>query len=147
VESHHGNLMLGELAGRSVMVMQGRVHYYEGYSMREVTFPVRVMKALGCRAMIVMNAVGTVNSMMARGSLMLIRDQINLMGDNPVSGPNDDSLGPRFPVMSEPYDRRWIEIAEQVALEAGMKGQQGGLVAVSGPNLETSAEFRMFQIL
>lgn len=147
VESHDGNLMLGELAGRRVMVMQGRFHYYEGYSMREVTFPVRVMKALGCKAMIVMNAVGTVNSMMPRGSLMLIRDQINLMGDNPLIGPNDESLGPRFPDMSQPYDRRLIEIAEQVALEAGIKVQQGVLVAVSGPNLETSAEYRMFQIL
>lgn len=147
VESHHGNLMLGELAGRSVMVMQGRFHYYEGYTMKEVTFPVRVMKALGCKAMVVMNAVGTVNPMMPRGSLMLIRDQINLMGDNPLLGPNDDSLGPRFPDMSQPYDRRLIEMAEQVALAAGIKVQQGVLVAVSGPNLETSAEYRMFQIL
>lgn len=147
VETHHGNLILGELAGRSVMVMQGRFHYYEGYSMREVTFPVRVMKALGCRAMVVMNAVGTVNSIMPRGSLMLIRDHINLMGDNPLLGPNDESMGPRFPDMSEPYHRGLLNIAEQVALEAGIKVHQGVLVAVTGPNLETAAEYRMFQIM
>lgn len=147
VESHHGNLMMGELAGRPVMVMQGRFHFYEGYSMREVTFPVRVMKALGCRAMIVMNAVGSVNSMIPRGSLMLIRDQINLMGDNPLVGPNDESLGPRFPDMSEPYHRGLLQIAEEVALKAAVKVQQGVLVAVTGPNLETSAEYRMFQIM
>lgn len=147
VESHHGNLMMGELAGRPVMVMQGRFHFYEGYSMREVTFPVRVMKALGCRAMIVMNAVGSVNSMIPRGSLMLIRDQINLMGDNPLVGPNDESLGPRFPDMSEPYHRDLLRIAEEVALKAAVKVQQGVLVAVTGPNLETSAEYRMFQII
>lgn len=147
VETHHGNLILGELAGRRVMVMQGRFHYYEGYSMREVTFPVRVMKALGCRAMVVMNAVGTVNSIMPRGSLMLIRDHINLMGDNPLLGPNDESMGPRFPDMSEPYHRGLLNIAEEVALEAGVKVHQGVLVAVTGPNLETAAEYRMFQIL
>jgi purine-nucleoside phosphorylase len=147
VESHHGNLILGELGRRSVMVMQGRFHCYEGYSMREVTFPVRVMKALGCRAMIVMNAVGSVNAIMPRGSLMLIRDQINLMGDNPLIGPNDETLGPRFPDMSEPYSRGLIDIAEAVALEAGIKVHQGVLVAVTGPNLETAAEYRMFQIV
>jgi purine-nucleoside phosphorylase len=97
--------------------------------------------------MVVMNAVGTVNSMIPRGSLMLIRDQINLMGENPLVGPNDESLGPRFPDMSEPYDRQLIGIAEEVALEADIKISQGVLVAVTGPNLETSAEYRMFQII
>lgn len=147
VESHSGNLILGDLGGRSVMVMQGRFHFYEGYSMREVTFPVRVMKALGCRALIVMNAVGSVNPLIPKGSIVFPSDHINLMGDNPLIGPNNESLGPRFPDMSEPYSRRLIEFGEKVALDAGVKVHQGVLVAVTGPNLETAAEYRMFQII
>jgi purine-nucleoside phosphorylase len=147
VESHKGNLVLGELGGRSVMLMQGRFHFYEGYSMKQVTFPVRVMKALGCEAMIVMNAVGSMNKLIPKGSLVLINDHINMMGDNPLIGPNDESLGPRFPDMSEPYSRQLIRIGEEVALQAGLKVHQGVLVAVTGPNLETAAEYRMFQII
>ncbi|MCH8332631.1 purine-nucleoside phosphorylase [Candidatus Sumerlaeota bacterium] len=147
VESHHGNLLLGELAGRSVLLMQGRFHFYEGYSMREVTFPVRVMKALGCKAMIVMNATGSTNRLIPKGSLVLITDHINLMGDNPLIGPNDEAMGPRFPDMSQPYDRRLIRIGEEVALSAGLKVHQGVMAAVTGPNLETAAEYRMFQFL
>jgi purine-nucleoside phosphorylase len=147
VESHHGNLHLGELGGRRVMLMQGRFHYYEGYTMKQVTFPVRVMRALGCRAMIVMNAVGSMNRLIPRGSLVLPTDQINLMGDNPLIGPNDESLGPRFPDMSEPFSRDLIQMAEEVALESEIKVHQGVMVAVTGPNLETAAEYRMFQIL
>lgn len=146
VESHHGNLLMGELAGRPVMVMQGRFHLYEGYSSREVTFPIRVMKALGCRALIAMNATGSVNPLIPKGSLVLVSDHINMMGENPLIGPNDESLGPRFPDMSEPYSRALIRIGEEVALEAGVKVHQGVLVAVTGPNLETAAEYRMFQI-
>lgn len=147
VESHHGNLVLGTLASRPVMLMQGRFHRYEGYDLREVTFPVRVMKALGCRAMIVMNACGTVNRLIPRGSIMLANDQINLMGENPLIGPNDEDLGPRFPDMSEPFSRDLIALAHDVALEANLRVQEGVLVAVTGPNLETAAEYRMFQII
>jgi purine-nucleoside phosphorylase len=129
------------------MLMQGRFHYYEGYTMKQVTFPVRVMRALGCRAMIVMNAVGSMNRLIPRGSLVLPTDQINLMGDNPLIGPNDESLGPRFPDMSEPFSRDLIQMAEEVALESEIKVHQGVMVAVTGPNLETAAEYRMFQIL
>jgi purine-nucleoside phosphorylase len=147
VESHPGNLVLGRLADRSVALMQGRFHFYEGYDLRQVTFPVRVMKSLGCRALIVFNAVGSVNRLIPRGSIMLVADHINLMGDNPLIGPNDDALGPRFPDMSEPYDRRLIALAHDVALKNGLKLHHGVIVAVSGPNLETAAEYRMFQIL
>ena len=115
--------------------------------MRQVTFPVRVMKALGCRAMIVMNAVGSMNPLIPKGSLMLITDHINLMGDNPLIGPNDESLGPRFPDMSEPFNRQLIAIAEEVALGARLKVHQGVVVAVAGPSLETAAEYRMLRIM
>jgi purine-nucleoside phosphorylase len=147
VESHHGNLMLGKLAGQAVMVMQGRFHYYEGYTMRQVTFPVRVMKALGCEALIVMNAVGSMNPLIPRGSLVLVADHVNMMGDNPLIGPNSEALGPRFPDMSMPYDPALREIARQVALESKLKLHEGVMVAVAGPNLETRAEYRMFQRL
>jgi len=147
VESHKGNLVLGMLAGRSVMVMQGRFHFYEGYSMKEVTFPVRVMKALGCKAMIVMNAVGSMNPFIPAGSLMFINDHINMMGDNPLIGPNDESLGVRFPDMSEPYSRALLKIAREVAIEKKIKVHDGVFVAVAGPNLETAAEYRAFRML
>ncbi len=147
VESHSGNLVLGELSGRRVMLMQGRFHRYEGYTLRQVTFPVRVMKALGCRVLIVMNATGSVNPLIPRGSIVLPVDHINLMGDNPLIGPNDPALGPRFPDMSEPYSLRLIRLAEAVALEARQRVHRGVMVAVTGPNLETAAEYRMFQII
>lgn len=145
VESHHGNLILGELSGKPVVVMQGRFHFYEGYSMKEVTFPVRVMKALGCQQLIVMNAVGSMNPLIPAGSLVLVADHINMMGDNPLIGPNDESLGVRFPDMSEPYDNHMRQIAREVAIEAGLRLDEGVMVAVAGPNLETAAEYRMFQ--
>lgn len=146
VESHAGKLHLGRLAGKRVFVMQGRFHYYEGYTMRQITFPVRVMKALGAGTLIVMNAVGSMNRLIPPGSLVLINDHINLMGDNPLIGPNDDSMGPRFPDMSEPYSRELIRLAEEVALEKKIPGvHRGVMVAVTGPNLETAAEYRMFQ--
>ncbi|MBI3737167.1 purine-nucleoside phosphorylase, partial [Candidatus Sumerlaeota bacterium] len=147
VESHKGNLILGELSGRQVMVMQGRFHFYEGYSMKQVTFPVRVMRALGCKAMIVMNAVGSMNPLIPMGSLMFIMDHINLQGDNPLIGPNDDSLGPRFPDMSEPYNRKLIQIGREVAIENKLRVHEGVLIAVTGPNLETAAEYRAFRIM
>ncbi len=145
VESHHGFLCLGTLAGQKVVVMQGRFHRYEGYSLQQVTYPIRVMKALGIRTIIIMNAVGSVNPLIPVGALVLLRDHINLMGDNPLIGPNDDALGPRFPDMSEPYSRALIQLAEQAALRKKIRVHQGVAVAVTGPNLETAAEYRMFQ--
>lgn len=146
VESHHGNLVLGTLAGRPVCVMQGRFHYYEGYTMKQVTFPVRVMRELGCTVLVVMNAVGSMHHLIRRGTLVFIDDHINMMGDNPLLGPNDDALGPRFPDMSQPYDRKLIALAEDVALQAGILTRHGTLVGVQGPNLETRAEYRAFRI-
>jgi len=145
VESHAGELHLGRLAGRPVAVLKGRVHYYEGYTMREVAFPVRVLRALGCGTLVVTNAVGGMNPDMAPGSIVITTDHINLMGDNPLVGPNDDELGPRFPDMSEPYARRLVALAERVALELAIPLQRGVLVAVPGPNLETAAEYRFLR--
>jgi purine-nucleoside phosphorylase len=145
VESHPGNLCFGQLSGLPVVVMQGRFHRYEGWSMQQVTFPVRVMKALGVETLIVMNAVGSVNPLIPVGALVLVTDHINLMGDNPLIGPNDERLGVRFPDMSEPYCRRLVEAAEKVGLEKRIRTYRGVLVAVTGPNLETAAEYRMFQ--
>jgi purine-nucleoside phosphorylase len=145
VESHAGELHLGTLADHPVAVMKGRVHYYEGYAMGQVAFPVRVLKALGCRTLIITNAVGGMNPDMPAGSLVVTTDHINLMGDSPLIGPNVDALGPRFPDMSEPYSRRLIALAEKVALELGIALQRGVLVAVHGPNLETPAEYRFLR--
>lgn len=145
VESHAGELHIGTLAGRPVAVMKGRVHYYEGYSMQQVGFPVRVLQELGCRTLIVTNACGGMNPDMPPGTIVVTTDHINLMGDNPLIGPNDDSLGPRFPDMSEPYSRELIAHAEQVALELKQPLQRGVFVAVPGPNLETAAEYRFLR--
>ena len=145
VESHAGELHVGRLAGRPVVVMKGRVHYYEGYGMREVAFPVRVLRALGCGTLVITNAVGGMDPDLTPGSLVVTTDHINLMGDNPLVGPNDEELGPRFPDMSEPYSRALIVLAERVALELGIPLQRGVLVAVPGPNLETAAEYRFLR--
>jgi len=145
VESHAGELHLGTLGGRAVAVMKGRVHYYEGYSMRQVAFPVRVLKALGCRTLVITNAVGGMNPNMPAGSIVVTTDHINLMGDNPLIGPNDDELGPRFPDMSEPYSRALVTLAERVALEQQLPLQRAVFVAVPGPNLETAAEYRFLR--
>jgi purine-nucleoside phosphorylase len=143
--SHHGNLVLGRLEDRAVCVMQGRVHYYEGHSMEQITLPVRVMRALGAHSLIVSNAVGGMNPRHAPGDIGVITDHVNLMGDNPLIGPNDDRLGPRFPDMSQPYDRGYIEICDEVALEARIRLQHFVYVAVAGPNLETAAEYRFLR--
>ncbi len=147
VESHHGKLIFGMLAGKHVVVMQGRFHYYEGYTLRQVTFPVRVMHALGVRTLLVSNAAGGMNPVFRRGDVMMIWDHINLIGDNPLIGLNDDALGPRFPDMSEPYDGGLMRKAEAVALEQGIALKTGVFVAVAGPNLETRAEYRFLRAI
>jgi purine-nucleoside phosphorylase len=147
VESHHGKLLMGTLNGTPVMVMQGRFHIYEGYTAQQVTFPVRVMKALGASTMIVSNACGGMNPLYRRGDVMIIDDHINLIGDNPLIGPNEDRLGPRFPDMSEPYSRRLIDLAQQAALELQRNVHRGVYVAVAGPNLETRAEYRFLRTI
>lgn len=145
VESHAGRLLCGTLGGKTVVAMQGRFHRYEGYSLQQVTFPVRVLRALGAERLIVSNACGGMHPLWAAGDLMLIADHINLLGDNPLIGPNDDRLGPRFPDMSEPYDGQLRAVARGVALERGIPLREGVYVAVSGPNLETRAEYRLLR--
>jgi purine-nucleoside phosphorylase len=145
VESHAGRLVCGRLGGKSAVVMEGRFHFYEGYSLKQITLPVRVMKALGCEVLIVSNACGGMNPQFAKGDLMVIEDHINLIGDNPLIGKNDDRLGPRFPDMCYPYDRALIELAQQIALEERIVCHKGVFVAVSGPNLETRAEYRFLR--
>jgi purine-nucleoside phosphorylase len=147
VESHAGRLLLGRLGGRPVVAMQGRFHRYEGYTLGQVTFPVRVLHALGARTLVVSNACGGMNPLWAPGDLMLIADHINLLGDNPLVGPNDDRLGPRFPDMSAPYDPALRELARCTALELGLTLREGVYVAVMGPNLETRAEYRMLRAI
>ena len=142
VQSHSGNLVLGKLGDKEVVSMQGRFHYYEGYSLEEVTFPVRVMKKLGADIIIISNAAGGMNRFFKRGDLMLITDHINLFGNNPLIGPNDEELGPRFPDMSEAYNRKLIELTLKVALKGKIKLHQGIYVGLTGPTLETPAEYR-----
>jgi len=145
VESHSGRLLLGTLSGKKVVAMQGRFHYYEGYSMQEVTFPVRVMHKLGVKILVVSNACGGMNPQFQAGDIMAITDHINLQGDNPLIGKNLDELGPRFPDMYGCYDRDLIKLVEEVALEEGLKLQKGVYVSVAGPNLETAAEYRFLR--
>jgi purine-nucleoside phosphorylase len=145
VESHAGRLLLGELYTKKVVAMQGRFHFYEGYSLQQVTFPVRVMKALGIKILIVSNACGGLNPQFKAGDLMVITDHINLQGANPLIGPNDESLGPRFPDMYNCYDRDLVALAEKTAMELSIKLHKGVYVSVAGPNLETAAEYRLLR--
>ena len=147
VESHSGRLLLGRLAGRTVVAMQGRFHRYEGYDLGQVTFAVRVLHALGANTLVVSNACGGMHPLWAPGDLMLLSDHINLLGDNPLVGPNDDRLGPRFPDMSAPYDPALRALARAAALELGIVLREGVYVAVPGPNLETRAEYRMLRAM
>jgi len=145
VESHAGELIVGRLGGKSVVALSGRFHFYEGYSLQEVTFPIRVAKALGIHTLVVSNAAGGMNPLFKTGDLMVITDHINLLGDNPLIGPHDDRLGPRFPDMIEPYTNELIDLADAVALEQGVRLQRGVYLAVSGPCLETRAEYRFMR--
>ncbi|MFN7290202.1 MAG: purine-nucleoside phosphorylase [Pirellula sp.] len=145
--SHRGRLVCGMLCGLPVMAMEGRFHMYEGYSLKEITLPVRIMKALGAELLVVSNACGGMNPFYKAGDIMLIDDQINLLGDNPLIGINDDRLGPRFPDMSAPYDQELIKAALQVARKNDIVAHQGVFVAVAGPNLETRAEYRFLRMI
>lgn len=147
VESHAGRLLCGTLSGKTVIAMQGRFHRYEGYTLQQVTFPVRVLRALGATTLVVSNACGGMNPLWSAGDLMLIADHINLLGDNPLIGANDDRLGTRFPDMSAPYDDALRQVAREVAVERRIVLREGVYVAVAGPNLETRAEYRMLRTL
>jgi len=143
--SHEGNLIFGHLEGAPVMMMQGRVHFYEGYSMKEITYPVRLMKALGVDTLIGCNAVGALNPLFRKGDIMMITDLINLMGDNPLRGENDDELGVRFPDMTRAFTPELRDVVEKVALDNGIRLMQGVFVGLMGPNLETPAEYRFLR--
>ena len=147
VESHAGRLLCGRLAGKTVIAMQGRFHRYEGYSLQQVTFPIRVLRALGARTLVVSNACGGLNPLWSVGDLMLIADHINLQGDSPLIGSNDDRLGPRFPDLSEPYDTALRQLARDVAVDQKLVLREGVYVAVTGPNLETRAEYRFLRAI
>lgn len=147
VESHSGRLLCGSLGGKAVLAMQGRFHRYEGYSLQQVAFPVRVMRALGAETLIVANACGGLNPLWSAGDVMLIADHINLLGDSPLIGPNDDRLGPRFPDLSAPYDAALREAARRVAADNKITLREGVYVAVTGPNLETRAEYRFLRAI
>lgn len=147
VESHKGRLLLGTLKGKQVVAMQGRFHYYEGYDMKKITFPVRVLKELGIKTLIVSNACGGLNPQFNKKDIMIITDHINLLGNNPLIGPNDDSIGDRFPDMYNCYNKELVTLAEQVAIEQNIPVQKGVYVAVAGPNLETAAEYRFLRTI
>ena len=145
VETHAGNLVVGTLNGVPVAAMEGRFHAYEGYDSKQITFPVRVLRALGAEILVVSNACGGMNPQYRQGDIMVIEDHINLLGINPLVGINDDRLGPRFPDMCEPYDKKLIDLALEVARKENFSAHKGVYVAVLGPNLETRAEYRFLR--
>ena len=147
VEGHSGNLIFGDLGGKRVMAMQGRFHYYEGYDMKQVTFPVRVMKALGVETLFVSNAAGGMNKEFVVGDVMTICDHINLFPENPLRGKNYEELGPRFPARTEPYSKRLIALADEVAKNNGIRLMHGVYVGTPGPTFETPAEYEYFRII
>lgn len=147
VESHSGKLVFGELNGRKMVVMQGRFHYYEGYNMQQVTFPIRVMKLLGIKRLFISNAAGGLNPEFAISDVMIINDHINLQPENPLTGPNEEKFGVRFPDMSDPYDRSMIDKGLEIAAKYSIKVHEGVYVAVPGPNLETRAEYKYLRTI
>lgn len=147
VEGHSGNLIFGRLGQKPVMAMQGRFHYYEGYDMKQVTFPVRVMKALGVKTLFVSNAAGGMNKEFRVGDIMILTDHINLFPENPLRGKNYNELGPRFPAMTQPYSHRLIALADGIASERGIRVMHGVYVGTPGPTFETPAEYEYFRII
>ncbi len=147
VEGHSGNLIFGRLGNRQVIAMQGRFHYYEGYDMKEVTFPVRVMKQLGVKTLFVSNAAGGMNKEFRVGDIMIITDHINLFPENPLRGKNYEELGPRFTAMTEAYDKRLVAAAEDIAAKKGIRVMKGVYVGTQGPTFETPAEYEYFRII
>lgn len=147
VEGHSGNLIFGKLGSKPVMAMQGRFHYYEGYDMKQVTFPVRVMKALGIKTLFVSNAAGGMNKEFRVGDIMIITDHINMFPENPLRGKNHEELGPRFPAMTEAYSKKLIGLADEIATERGLRVMHGVYVGVPGPTFETPAEYEFFRII
>ena len=147
VEEHAGKLIIGSLSGKNVIAMQGRFHFYEGYTMQQIVFPIRVMKFMNVKTLIVSNACGGINPLYAPGTIMAITDHINLLPGNPLIGPNDPRVGPRFPDMSEPYSKRLLALIAKVALDSGVRIERGVYAAMTGPSLETRAEYRMLKTL
>jgi purine-nucleoside phosphorylase len=147
LEFHSGKLIFGTLVGKKVVAMQGRLHYYEGYSMQQITFPIRTMKALGIQHLFVSNAAGSLNPAFKKGDLMVINDHINLQPESPLRGSNDPDMGPRFPDMSQPYKRDLIKTALKLAADHNITCHQGVYIAVTGPNLETKAEYNYLRII
>ncbi len=147
VESHFGKLIFGKIGPHTVVAMQGRLHYYEGYTMYQITYPIRILRRLGINTLFLSNAAGSVNPKIKKGELMVIEDHINLLPKNPLRGPNMDSLGPRFPDMSQPYNRRLIDRAKAIVSEENIISHAGVYAAVQGPNLETRAEYRYLRLI
>ncbi|MBB1644420.1 MULTISPECIES: purine-nucleoside phosphorylase [Sphingobacterium] len=147
VEFHSGKLIFGKLSGRNVVAMQGRLHYYEGYDMQQITFPIRIMKVLGVQKLFVSNAAGSLNPDVKKGDLGIIEDHINLLPDNPLRGQNLAEFGPRFPDMSEPYNRKMIEQALEIAAKHDIAARKVVYVSSAGPNLETKAEYRYMRLI
>lgn len=147
VEGHSGNLIFGRLGSRQVIAMQGRFHYYEGYDMKQVTFPIRVMKELGVKTLFVSNAAGGMNKEFKVGDVMIITDHINLFPENPLRGKNHDELGPRFPAMTEAYDKKLVALADQIGTEKSLRLMHGVYIGTPGPTFETPAEYEYFRII